>query len=158
MNDAIFRKELENLLRGGQAHTQLDQVLAGLNPNLRNIRPLGEILPSVWEELEHMRISQEDILCSTLDPKWRSPKWPDEFWPKDIENVTGEIWNNAVDSIKRDLEQIIGIVRDETQDLTSIIPHSHGYTYLRQILLVADHNAYHLAQIVQIRKLLDEGK
>ncbi len=158
MNDSVLRDELERLLRGGQAHLKLDQVLEGLDPDLRNIRPLGEILPSIWEELEHMRISQDDVLCSTLDPKWKSPTWPDEFWPKQTENVSNEMWEQSVKAIKRDLEQVIGIVQDESLDLTSTIPHSHGNTYLRQILLVADHNAYHLAQMMQIKKLLGEGK
>ena len=158
MNDSIIRDELEILLRGGKAHVALERALEGMNPVLRGLRPIGEMLPSVWEVLEHMRIAQEDILCYTLDPQWQSPKWPEGYWPEEQEEITEEMWGKTVEGFSKDLEQVIGIVRDESLDLGSAIPYTHGHTYMREVLLVADHNAYHTGQIIQIRKLLDDWK
>lgn len=153
MNDSILRKNTVELLRGGQAHTTAERALADLDPKLRTVRPKGAT-HSVWEELEHMRIAQEDILRYTLDSSWVSPEWTEGYWPSEKENVTEAQWSAAVAAFFSDLEEVIRLVEDPKRDLTEKIPHGEGRTYLRQALLVADHNAYHLGQIVQIRKIL----
>lgn len=153
MNDSILRQNLIELLRGGQAHVTAEQALDGLKPALRNVRPpAGE--HSVWEELEHMRLTQEDILRYTLDAAWISPPFPAGYWPKTTEPLTDETWSASVSAFCADLEEIIKLAQDSSMDLTVEIPHGAGHTYLREILLVADHNAYHLGQIVQTRKAL----
>lgn len=154
MQDTTLRKNLIELLQGGQAYVPPNRALNGLKPELRNVRP-SPGLHSVWEELEHMRIAQEDILRYTLDASWKSPKWPDGYWPAPDENLTEEMWNATVSGFFHDLEAVIKLVQDTSIDLTAEIPHGQGgHTYLREVLLVADHNAYHLGQIVQTRKHL----
>jgi uncharacterized damage-inducible protein DinB len=150
MNDAVLREQLVELLKGGQAHLTLDEALANLDPKLRSVRAGGS--NSIWAELEHMRIAQEDILRYTLDPNWESPAFPDGFWPTD--EVTDQVWQTAITRFKSDLHEVIDLAGDTRVDLTAEIPHGEGRTYLREILLVADHNVYHLGQIVTIRKAL----
>ncbi len=156
MNDSILRQHLVDLLRGGQAHATAKQALDGLDPALRTVRPAtgGH---SVWEEFEHMRLAQEDILRYTLDASWVSPPFPEGYWPKATESLTEETWAASVAAFFADLEEVIRLVQDASVDLTAEIPHGEGgHTYLREILLIADHNAYHLGQLVQTRKAIGD--
>jgi hypothetical protein len=153
MDDAAFRKNLIELLQGGQAHATVEAVLEGLDPGLRRVRP-HESVPSAYEELEHMRIAQEDILRYTLDAAWKSPEWPAGYWPEKGGELTEEEWELSVSGFFSDLGEMVELVRDPALDLTATIPHGEGRTCLREILLVADHNAYHAARIVLVRKLL----
>lgn len=155
MNDSILRQNLVELLRGGHAHLTPEHALNGLSPSLRNVRPANSP-HSVWENLEHMRLAQEDILRYTIDASWVSPDFPEGYWPKETGELTEEAWTTSVAAFFADLEEVIKLIEDESLDLTSEIPHGEGHTYLREILLVADHNAYHLGQIVQIRKSLGD--
>ncbi|MBK9316753.1 MAG: DinB family protein [Acidobacteria bacterium] len=153
MNDSILRQNLVELLRGGHAHVPIEQALSGLDPAFRNARP-ADGLHSLWEEFEHMRLAQEDILRYTLDASWVSPTFPDGYWPKEGDDLTENVWTASVAAFFTDLEAVIRLVEDRDLDLTAQIPHGEGRTYLRQVLLVGDHNAYHLGQIVQTRKAL----
>jgi uncharacterized damage-inducible protein DinB len=158
MNDSILRENIIELLKGSHAHVSAKQALEGIDPALRNVRPANE-MHSIWEELEHMRIAQEDILRYTLDPSWTSPDFPEGYWPKETKKITDKAWSRSLTGFFTDLEGVIELARDTRLDLTAEIPHGEGRTYLREILLVADHNAYHIGQIVQIRKALgDWGK
>ena len=149
MDDKVLRKELIELLKGGQAHSTLEEVLKELDPKLCNKPPQNGIR-SVYEELEHMRLAQEDILRYTLDPSWKSPEWPDGFWPSDNAEMTENILNNTISGFFSDLDELIALAQNPEIDLMSQIPHGEGgHTYLREILLVADHNAYHLGKIVR---------
>jgi uncharacterized damage-inducible protein DinB len=153
MEDAQMRRDLVQLLAGGQAHLSVEKALAGLPPELRAVRPAPG-LHSVYEELEHMRLAQEDILQYAIDPAWESPVWPDGYWPADGYQPTDDEWDSTVRRFFEDLGKVIALTRDPGVDLTARIPHGQEHTYLREVLLVADHNAYHLGQIVQARKLL----
>jgi hypothetical protein len=153
MDDRVLRQEVLNLLRKGQAHVTVDKALVGLEPRLRHVRP-GPQAHSVWEELEHMRLAQEDILRYSVDPAWESPDWPRGYWPAAGDAPTEAMWQSTVSRFQADLDEVCGLVEDAARDLTAEIPHGEGRTYLRQILLVADHNAYHLGEIVQARKML----
>jgi uncharacterized damage-inducible protein DinB len=153
MNDAILRQSLVELLSGEGAHIGEKRVLEGISPEMRSVRP-SEGVHSAWEELEHMRIAQEDILRYTLDSSWKSPSWPEGYWPPPEETVTDEKWKASVAGFFSDREELVSLVKDSGFDLTAEIPHGEGRTYLREVLLVADHNAYHLGQIVQTRKAL----
>ena len=155
MKDTVLRQSLFGLLRGGHAHVTAKSALVGLKPKLRNVRPaIG--LHSIWEEFEHMRIAQEDILRYTLDPSWKSPPFPDGYWPRGTGHLTDEQWSSSVAAFLADAEAVVKVIEDESMDLTAELPHGEGRTYLRQILLIADHNAYHLGQIVLIRKMLGD--
>lgn len=154
MNQENLRKNLTEILDKEAAHATVRKSIDGLNPEKRNIKP-KEGIHSVWEEFEHMRIAQEDILRYTLDPAWKSPKWPDEHWP-DNEKLNDRIWDQSVTKFFSDLDEVKKLINNNEIDLTSEIPHGEGRTYLREILLIIDHNSYHCGQIVLIRRLLNE--
>ena len=155
MNEKNFRKNLVELLRGGSAHVSIEKALDDINPAIRNFRGTPNI-HSIYEELDHMRIVQEDILKYTLTEGWKSPEWPDGYWPDDNDSMNDDIWDNTFKGFFSDLESMIDLVNDESIDLTQEIPHGDGRTYLREILLVADHNAYHVGKIIDIRKILGD--
>lgn len=152
MDDKVVRQALVELLTKGHAHATVDKALDGLPATLRAKRPAPGI-HSVWEELEHMRLAQEDILRYTLDQGWISPEWPKGYWPPE-QAPDEEAWNASIAQFRSDLEEVCALVEDPARDLSARLPQGQGRTYLRQVLLVADHNAYHLGQIVQVRKLL----
>jgi hypothetical protein len=154
MDDSVLRKQLVDLVRGGHAHVPVKEALSGIAPEIRAAH-FKDGVHSIWEELEHMRIAQEDILRYTLDRSWQSPPWPAGYWPAPVEQVSDAMWEGSVASFLNDIEAVVKMVEDQSRDLTAEIPHGEGRTYLRQVLLVADHNAYHLGQIVQARKLLN---
>src|SRR5262249_43270444 len=149
MNDSILRQNLVELMRGGHAHVTPEQALDGLAPALRNVRPANSP-HSVWENLEHMRLAQEDILRYTLDASWVSPAFPEGYWPKETGELTEEAWATSVGAFFADLEAVVKLVEDPSLDLTAVIPHGEGRSYLRAILLVTDHHAYQTDHIVQI--------
>ena len=155
MDNGILRDNIVQLLKGGQAFVTFEQALKNVKPELRNKKPSKEI-HSIWENLEHMRIAQEDILKYTIDPKWVSPDWPKDYWPKETDAIKNKDWTDSINSFLKDLGEVIKLAENERIDLTSVIPHTKEHTYLREILLVADHNAYHLGQIVSVRKLLND--
>lgn len=155
MDDRNFRNDLVELLRGGSAHVDYNKALEDINPELRNFRGAPNI-HSIYEELAHMRIAQEDIYLYTVDPNWKSPEWPEGYWPDDNDSLTDEIWSETCNAFYNDLQNVIDLVNDERFDLTATIPHGEGRTYLREILLVADHNAYHIGKIIDIRKILGD--
>jgi DinB superfamily len=154
VDSAVLRRTLVDLLTGENAHATAESALDHTSPRLRAVRPpRGH---SVWELLEHMRIAQEDILRYTLDPKWKSPQWPKGYWPTPGSTPTPAAWRRSVAAFKRDLAETAALARNPRRDLTATIPHGEGRTYLRQILLIADHNAYHVGQIVQARKTVGD--
>ncbi len=155
MDDQTLRRNLLELLNGGIAYAPLKSALARLAPRNRHARPAG-VAHSVWEELEHMRIAQEDILRYTLDSKWKSPKWPDGYWPDPGKKGGAAAWSSTVRRFFADLKELKSLVRNRKIDLTARIPHGEGRTYLREVLLAADHNAYHTGQIIIIRRLLGD--
>lgn len=155
MNASALRENLIELLRGGHAHVTAEAALEGLKPENRHRRP-STGLHTVWEELEHIRIAQEDILRYTLDRSWKSPKFPSGYWPAKKKRITEKEWSATVTGFNSDLEELIRLVQDKQLDLTAQIPHGEGRTYLREVLLAADHNAYHLGQIVVIRRVLGD--
>lgn len=152
MDDSRLRRDLIEVLEGKGAHVGVGAAFAGLEPEHRAARA-GEDGHTVWEELEHVRIAQDDILRYTLKPGWTSPTWPAGYWPT-VETPTDERWRASLAAFHSDLDEVIALVRDPARDLTAEIPHGEGRSYLREILLVADHNAYHLGQVIEIRRLL----
>jgi len=149
-----MRENLIELLRGEGAHVSVEKAIEGLPPSLRGVRP-AEGTHSVYELLEHMRIAQEDILRYTLDAAgWKSPPWPSGYWPKESASVTEEAWESTLSRFFSDLEEVVRLVGDTSIDLAAPIPHGEGRTFLREVLLVADHNAFHGGQIVLARKFL----
>lgn len=152
-SDASLRQHLLNLLDARQAHAPFDDAIAGLPVDLRGTRP-GDLPYSPWELLEHMRIAQVDILDFCRDPDYTAPDWPDDYWPEAPAPPSEAAWTESVRRFRADLQAMKDLVADPNTDLYAEIPHGDGQTVLREALLVADHNAYHLGQFVTVRRLL----
>ena len=152
MNDPV-REQIINLLKGGQAHLTLDDTLKGFPEKLRGVKPPGAP-HSAWQLLEHLRIAQWDILEFSRDAKHVSPKWPEGYWPTSDKPPTDAQWKKSISVIKKDLQAMQRLVEDPRTDLYSKIPHGTGQNILREALLIADHNAYHLGQLLLVRRLL----
>ena len=151
--DQALREHLLHLLRGGDAHLHFDAAVAGLPRELRGARAPG-IPHTPWRLLEHMRIAQWDILEFSRNPKHVSPKFPDGYWPEGDAPPDEDAWDRSVAAFRADLKAMMDLVADPGTDLLAPIPHGQGQTILREALLVADHNAYHLGQLVTVRRLL----
>ena len=153
MDDKAVREHLLYLLRGGGAHPSFEEVMSDFPIELRGEKPTG--LPHTpWRLLEHMRIAQGDILEFCRDTRHVSPKFPDGYWPRDDSPPHDEAWDESVAAFDADLGGVQDLVA-ETPDLLARIPNGDGQTVLREALLTADHNAYHLGQVVLIRRLLE---
>jgi hypothetical protein len=152
-HDRSLRQQLIDLLKGGNAHTTFDAVIDGIPSRLRGQKPPG--LPhSPWMLLEHMRIAQWDILEFSRDKTHVSPAWPEGYWPPTEAPPNPAGWNASINGFRKDLRAIANLVANPKTDLHAPIAWGEGQTILREALLVADHNAYHLAQLVDVRRLL----
>ena len=155
--DKALREHLLYLLRGGGAHVNFERAFAGLPAKLRGARPRG--LPfTAWRLLEHMRIAQSDILEFSRDSKHVSPEFPEDYWPAGDAPPNASAWEHSINSFRADRKAMEKLVADPKTDLSARIPHGTGQTILREALLVADHNAYHLGQVVVLRRLLGAWK
>jgi len=152
-----LREHLFELLKGGSAHAGYDDAVKDLPEKLRGVKPDG--LPhSAWMLLEHLRIAQQDILQFSRNPKYKTPKWPDDYWPKTAAPPSNAAWDKSVQQFRKDLKTMQDLVANPKTDLYARIPWGDGQTILREALLVADHNAYHIAQLIDVRRLLDAWK
>ncbi len=154
---ARLREHLHYLLKGGGAHLDFDKAIADLPVELR-----GAKLPGVphtpWRLLEHLRIAQWDILEFTRNPRHVSPPWPEGYWPTGDAPPDDGVWDRSVAAFRADLRAMQDLVADPATDLFTPLPHGEGQTVLREALLVADHNAYHIGQLVVVRRLLGAWK
>jgi hypothetical protein len=151
-----LRQHLTNLLTKAEAHVDLESELKNFPRQLCGRKPPGAPY-TPWQLLEHIRIAQWDILEFSKDARHTSPKWPEGYWPQTEAPPNDKAWDKSVKQVLADLEAMGDLVGDASRDLLAKIPHSDGQTLLREALLVADHNAYHLGQIVLLRRIL-EGK
>jgi hypothetical protein len=155
--DQALRKQLVETLKGGGAHATFDDAIEGLPAKLRGEKPKG--MPhSPWMLLEHLRIGQWDILEFSRDRKHESPKWPEGYWPKTATPPDAKAWEKSVAAFRKELKAMQDLVKNPKTDLAAKIPWGDGQTILRQALLAADHNAYHIAQIIDVRRLLGAWK
>jgi hypothetical protein len=148
-----LREHLLYLLRGGGAHAGFDKAVSEMPANLRGAKP-GGVPHSAWELVEHMRIAQWDILEFSRNPKHKSPDWPGGYWPKTAAPANDAAWQSSLKQFRADLEAMEKLVEDPATDLFARIPHGDGQTILREALLVADHNAFHIGELVFLRRLL----
>jgi len=155
--DAALRQHLLDLLRGGNAHATFDAAVTDLPSPLRGKKPEGAE-HTAWQLLEHLRIAQWDILEFSRSAKHVSPKWPEGYWPKSAAPPSQAAWNNSIRKFRADLKAMTKLIADKKRDLYAPIPHGDGQTLLREALLVADHNAYHVGQLVLLRRLLGNWK
>jgi len=151
--DKVLRQHVLYLLQGGGAHAKFEEVIAGIPAKLRGRKPAG--LPhSLWMLLEHLRIAQWDILEFSRNPKHVSPQWPEGYWPRTDTPPNPGAWNASIRKFRQDLKAMQNLVKNPRADLFARIPWGDGQTILREALLVADHNAYHLGQMLDARRWL----
>ena len=151
--DDSLRKHVLYLLRGGGAHMSFDEFVNSFPADLCNSQVEG--LPyTPWQVLEHMRLAQWDILEFSRDPDHISPEFPKGYWPKPDELGTPALWQKTVDEFRQDLQHIERLVEDPATDVHAKLPHGEGQTILREALLVADHNAYHLGTLAVMSRIL----
>ena len=156
-NDQSLRDHLLYVLRGEGAHITFEDFAADFPVDLCGRRVEG--LPyTAWQVLEHIRIAQWDILEFSRNPKHVSPKWPEGYWPPQDQLGTPELWHESIRKVREDLNQMQQLVSDPATDLLAKIPHGTGQTILREALLVADHNSYHLGALVVIGRTLKRSE
>jgi hypothetical protein len=152
-DDTAFRQQLGKILAWEDAHVSFDAVVDNVPAEMRGVQPPG-VPYSLWQIVEHLRIAQHDILDFCINANYREMKWPDDYWPRVPAPPTETAWAESVEQYRRDRQALQALAADASIDLEARIPHGSGQTCLREILLVADHNAYHVGQMVLIRRLL----
>jgi hypothetical protein len=151
MKEKALRGYLAKVLTWGEAHADWKTALAGMEFAKAGIRPAG--MPhSAWELLEHVRIAQWDILEFSRNAKHTSPEWPSGYWPANAAPASQKEWDDSAARLLKDTKAMAKLVSNPETDLFRKIPHGSGQTILRQVLLLADHNAYHLGQLVLVRR------
>lgn len=151
--DAAVREHISRALDWQEARVSMSSATRDFPADMRGRRPPG--WPhSGWQLLEHLRLTQHDILDFCINPSYTEPAWPDDYWPADPTPPSPEAWDTSLQRLLGDLGALKQLALDTSIGLTSTIPHGSGQTYLRELLLVIDHNAYHIGQIVALRRAL----
>jgi uncharacterized damage-inducible protein DinB len=153
VNEAALRSQLVTLLDSKEAHATFDAAVKGFPPAARGVVPEGWPY-SAWQLIEHIRIAQADILEFCVARRYSEKKWPDEYWPKAHGPRGAAAWTASIAAYRRDRARLQKLARNSAIDLTAPVPNGTGQTYLREILLIADHTAYHVGQLVALRKQL----
>lgn len=149
--DKELRSHVLSLLEGGNAHIKLQDAVKGFP--IGKINAKAQNVPySPWELIEHMRITQYDILDFIRNPKYRYMEWPKDYWPAKGKKADSAAWRKSISAFNRDAAELKKILKDPKTDLYAKIPHGTGQTVLREMLLVADHNAYHIGELLVVRR------
>jgi len=155
--DRLLREHVLYVLRGGGAHIKFEEAIKGFPAEFFNARAEG-VPYTPWQLLEHMRIAQWDILEFSRSVAHVSPRWPEGYWPEEGVAADEDDWRRTVESFRADLRAVEALVEDPANDLYAPIPHGTGQTLLREALLVADHNAYHLGALVTLHRALEAAR
>ena len=151
--DDALRELLARVLSWKDAHVGFDAAVAGIPVEHRGKQPTG--LPySPWQLLEHLRLAQHDILDFCRNPDYKELEWPAAYWPRTPEPPSPTAWDDSIREFRKDRTALEALAADRTIDLFARIPHGSGQTYIRELVLVADHNAYHVGQLLAVRRLL----
>jgi hypothetical protein len=153
MSDRL-REHLIALLDGKGAHIPFEEAVKHFPESLRGTKPPGAP-HTAWQLLEHLRIAQWDILEFSRDAKHKSPKWPEGYWPATEAPPTKDAWQESIHKYKADLKSMQALIADQKHDLYARLPHGEGQTLLKEALVLADHNSYHLGQIMYLKKQLE---
>ncbi|MFN2149800.1 MAG: DinB family protein [Anaerolineales bacterium] len=151
--ERVAREQASALLRGGNAHMTFDQAVADFPLDRINEHP-PNVEYTIWHLVEHLRITQWDILNFVIDPDHISPKWPEGYWPAQDAIATEADWNATLQRFREDLGSLQDLAADCGRSLTDDLPHAPGYTLLRELLLAADHNAYHIGELGILRQVM----
>jgi DinB superfamily len=156
--EKALRMQLAEFVDWQHAHLGFDVAIKGIPPRLRGTVPKG-FVHSIWQVVEHLRIAQADILDFCVNPLYvHDMQWPDDYWPRTPAPRSAAAWTKAIAAIRRDRKAMQRLAMNPRIDLLARIPHGSGQTYMRELLLVGDHAAYHIAQIVDIRRALGNWK
>ena len=155
MSEQSLRRHLVNLLSEANAHIDFDDVVTDFPETQRGVQ-LDGYPHTPWQLLEHMRIAQWDILEFTRNADHESPKFPDGYWPNSAAPPSKKAWSESVRRFQKDLQEMIGLIEDESNDLYAEIPHGDGQTLVREALVLAKHNSYHIGQLALIKKAMAE--
>lgn len=153
-SDKVIREQLLGLLKGGNAHMSFDEAIKDFPAKYFNWKP-PNVSYTFWHLLEHIRIAQWDILNFILSPEHVSPDWPDEFWPAEDKRADKAQWQRTIRDFRADFKSIQDIVKDPKTDFLAPIPHAEDYNIFREVLLVADHNAYHIGEFIILRQVMN---
>ncbi len=153
-----LRKELDRLLAGKGAHADFEAAVADFPAKLRGVKAEGVSSHTAWELLEHLRITQWDMLEFSRDPKHVSPAWPEGYWPEKAAPGSAKDWERSVEAFRRDLDAMRMLVTDPKSDLFTPFAHGEGQSLLREAMQMADHNAYHVGELIYLRRLLGAWK
>lgn len=153
MSDDAQREQVLALLRGGNAHMSFDEAVADFPPERINERP-PNVPYTPWHLLEHMRLTQRDILAFSTSPDYQEGTWPDDYWPDPATEAASGDWDETLRLFHDDLEAMQALVADPDQDLNAPLPNRNGQTLLREALLIADHNAYHTGEFAILRQVM----
>ena len=157
MNDAALREQLRRLLAWEDAHVGFDRAVADIPADLRGRQPAG-VPYSAWQLLEHLRITQHDILDFCRNADYRELEWPAEYWPSSPAPSSPAKWDESIEQFRRDRQALEDLAMNTAIDLFAKIPHGQGQTYLRELILAADHAAYHIGELIVVRRLLGAWK
>lgn len=152
-SEHTLRETVAKFLVGGQAYMPFAHAVADFPPDLINTFP-PNVEYSFWHLLEHLRISQSDVLDFCRNPKYKEITWPDDYWPKKDAKATLPVWKKSITDFEKDLKMMETLVFDPSVDLNAKIPHGDGQTYLREAILVAEHNAYHIGEFAILRQVM----
>ena len=148
-----LREHLARVLAWEDAHVDFSAAVGKLPARLRGVRP-ADLPYSPWRLVEHLRITQYDILDFCRNPAYQQPAWPDDYWPPSDAPPSEDAWAGSIRAFERDRRALQALARDPSLDLLATIPHGEGQTYLRELLLAADHAAYHVGELIVVRRLL----
>jgi hypothetical protein len=149
----LLRQQLISFLDWGDARVTFEDAVAGVPPESQGVRPAS--LPySVWELVEHIRRAQYDILEFCRNPRYVQPKFPDDYWPETPSPLAPGSWSKSIERVRADRDEFITFISDPALDLFSQVANGNGQTYLREVLLLADHNSYHVGELITVRRAL----
>ncbi len=151
--DGALRRQLADALEWHDAHVDFERAVEGVPPDARGRKPQG-VPYSLWQLIEHLRISQRDVLEFCRSPNYVEQKWPDDYWPQTDAPPDAEAWDKSIAAFRRDRDALKALASDPRLDLFAAIPHGSGQTYLRELVLMIDHNAYHIGELVAVRRAL----
>lgn len=149
----LLRNQMVDYLEGKHAHVTFEESVEGLQ--LEEVgQPVPKLPHTIWELVEHIRIAQRDIIEFSNSPAYEAPDWPDDYWPPNAAPQNKRAWDESIDTVQRDQQQMGDLLLADDTDLLQPIPHGSGQTLFREAMLIIDHNAYHIGQIIQVRRLL----
>jgi hypothetical protein len=156
-DEKALRQQIARTLDWEEAHASFDSAVEGLPADLRGRAPNG--LPySPWQLVEHIRFTQADILEFCQDTRYKEKSWPKDYWPASASPPSANAWDECIAAVRRDRAALAALTTDPKTDLTARVPNGTEQTYLREVLLVADHTAYHVGELIVVRRLLGAWK